>query len=151
MNELHKYIESRENACMTREEVENLLNQVLACYFDNEISPDEFLDMVYSIMRIETYKLEQINPRMRNLLEQILIKHTNYAWVGEKLNALLNIATNLDLPGLLNKIENTADYWLDRDMYKYNSIRRGIDLAEEDAWKLRRERWEVYVRFREFG
>lgn len=146
MNELYKYIESRENALLKREEVENLVSQVMACYFNDEISADAFLDMVYLLSRIEIYKFEQIDPRMRDHLEQILIKHTDCEWVEKKANALLCIAINLDLTGLMNKIKNTADCWYNKDMSMYDSIWDRIYTAEKDIRQLRCEIWKTDVK-----
>lgn len=138
MNELRKYIKSMENSVLERNEVENLCIQVIAYFFSSEILVDEFCDMVLSISRLEVYRNETINPRIRNLLEQILIKHTDYGQIEKRLNALLFIAVNLQLPNLVNKIKRTACYWEQRDSEEYCEIMHCVNIAEKNLQELMR-------------
>ena len=123
---------------MTKEDIEKLLIEVISLYLCSDITVDELFDMFLSISRVEIFRYEPINSRIRNLLEQILIKHTDYGQIEKSLNALLFIAVNLQLPNLVNKIKRTACYWEQRDSEEYCEIMHCVNIAEKNLQELMR-------------
>ena len=117
---------------MLKDEIQKLYVELLIDYITDKISDDDFINFVYELCRVEIFKDESIDIKLRNIIDVIMLKNCNYDNIRYKKNMLLCIVINLQLKNSFDKIKSSVDYWIDKDMAFYNELKYSIKIAEYD-------------------